>query len=111
MSLFAELKRRNVFRVGIAYIVLAWLLLQVGDTLAPALDAADRVLLHRPAGIGYPLEEVAGAVRAPATVHDSVDDIVATLCREVRPGDHVLIMSNGGFGGIHGKLATALEAA
>jgi TolB-like protein len=37
MSLIAELKRRNVFRVGIAYIVLAWLLLQVGDTLAPAL--------------------------------------------------------------------------
>jgi TolB-like protein/Flp pilus assembly protein TadD len=37
MSLFAELKRRNVFRVGIAYMVLAWLLLQVGDTLAPAL--------------------------------------------------------------------------
>ena len=38
MSLFAELKRRNVFRVGIAYVVLAWLLLQVGDTLAPAPD-------------------------------------------------------------------------
>jgi TolB-like protein/tetratricopeptide (TPR) repeat protein len=37
MSLFAELKRRNVFRVGFAYIVLAWVLLQVGDTLAPAL--------------------------------------------------------------------------
>ena len=37
MSLFAELKRRNVFRVAIAYVVLAWLLLQVGDTLAPAL--------------------------------------------------------------------------
>ena len=37
MSLFAELKRRNVFRVGLAYVVLSWLLLQVGDTLAPAL--------------------------------------------------------------------------
>ena len=37
MSLFTELKRRNVFRVGLAYVVLAWLLLQVGDTLAPAL--------------------------------------------------------------------------
>ena len=37
MSLFAELKRRNVFRVDIAYVVLAWILLQVGDTLAPAL--------------------------------------------------------------------------
>ena len=37
MSFFAELRRRNVFRVAIAYVVLAWLLLQVGDTLAPAL--------------------------------------------------------------------------
>jgi len=37
MSLFAELKRRNVFRVGIAYVVLAWITLQVGDTMAPAL--------------------------------------------------------------------------
>ncbi len=41
MSLFAELKRRNVFRVSIAYVVLAWLLLQVGDTLAPALHLPD----------------------------------------------------------------------
>ena len=37
MSLFAELKRRNVFRVSIAYVVLAWIVLQVGDTMAPAL--------------------------------------------------------------------------
>jgi len=37
LSLFNELKRRNVFRVGIAYAVVAWLLLQVSDTLVPAL--------------------------------------------------------------------------
>ena len=37
MSLFAELKRRNVFRVAIAYVVVAWLVLQIGDTLGPAL--------------------------------------------------------------------------
>lgn len=37
MSFFQELKRRNVFRVGVAYIIVAWLLLQVGDTLGPAL--------------------------------------------------------------------------
>src|SRR5210317_77104 len=43
MSLLAELKRRNVFRVGIAYIVLAWLLLQAGDTLAPALHLPEWV--------------------------------------------------------------------
>ncbi len=41
MSLFAELKRRNVFRVAAAYTVVAWLLLQIGDTLAPALRLPD----------------------------------------------------------------------
>ena len=37
MSFFAELKRRNVFRVGAAYLVVAWLLMQVTDALVPAL--------------------------------------------------------------------------
>jgi hypothetical protein len=37
MSFFSELRRRNVFRVGIAYVVVAWLLLQISDTLVPAL--------------------------------------------------------------------------
>ena len=37
MSFFNELKRRNVFKVGIAYIIVAWLVLQVSDTLVPAL--------------------------------------------------------------------------
>ena len=43
MSFFAELKRRNVFRVAIAYIVLAWIVMQVGDTLAPALRLPESV--------------------------------------------------------------------
>ncbi len=37
MSLFNELKRRNVFKVAVAYAIVAWLLLQVSDTLVPAL--------------------------------------------------------------------------
>lgn len=37
MSFFQELKRRNVFRVAIAYLVIAWLVMQVGDTMGPAL--------------------------------------------------------------------------
>jgi hypothetical protein len=37
VSLFAELKRRNVFKVAAAYIIVAWLIMQAGDTLAPAL--------------------------------------------------------------------------
>ncbi|MDH3589314.1 MAG: hypothetical protein OEQ74_07910 [Gammaproteobacteria bacterium] len=38
MSLFSELKRRNVFRVAIAYVLISWLVLQVADTLTPFLE-------------------------------------------------------------------------
>lgn len=44
MSLFSELKRRNVFRVGLAYVVIGWLLMQVGDVMVPALRLPDWVL-------------------------------------------------------------------
>ena len=43
MGLLAELKRRNVFRVAFAYIVIAWLIMQVGDTMAPALHLDESV--------------------------------------------------------------------
>jgi len=43
MGLVSELRRRNVFRVALAYILVAWLILQVGDTLAPALRLPDWV--------------------------------------------------------------------
>jgi UDP-N-acetylmuramate: L-alanyl-gamma-D-glutamyl-meso-diaminopimelate ligase len=39
-----------------------------------------------------------------------VDALVAALAAESRPGDHVLVMSNGGFGGLHEKLLAALRA-
>ena len=40
----------------------------------------------------------------------TVPEIVLALARELRPGDRVAILSNGGFGGIHEKLLQALEA-
>ena len=43
MGLVSELRRRNVFRVAIAYVIISWLILQVGDTLAPALYLAEWV--------------------------------------------------------------------
>jgi len=42
---------------------------------------------------------------------DSIDDIVAGIAKEHRPGDLVVLMSNGGFGGIHQKLLRALDGA
>jgi UDP-N-acetylmuramate: L-alanyl-gamma-D-glutamyl-meso-diaminopimelate ligase len=58
-------------------------------------------------------EEVAADIRAlgrPAACIPGVDGIVDRLAAACRPGDLVLIMSNGGFGGIQGKLAAALSA-
>jgi UDP-N-acetylmuramate: L-alanyl-gamma-D-glutamyl-meso-diaminopimelate ligase len=43
-------------------------------------------------------------------VADTVDALVAQIVRAARPGDHVLCMSNGGFGGVHDKLLAALAA-
>ena len=44
MSFFAELKRRNVFRVGAAYVVFAWLVIQVVETIFPAFGFGDAAI-------------------------------------------------------------------
>ena len=44
-----------------------------------------------------------------AEVGDNIDALVAQVLAQVRPGDHILCMSNGGFGGIHLKLMDALQ--
>jgi hypothetical protein len=47
MSFFAELKRRNVFRVGIAYVIVAWLIIQVADVVLDNITAPDWVFGSR----------------------------------------------------------------
>jgi len=55
MSFFAELKRRNVFRVGIAYLISAWLLAQIADLLIDNIGAPDWVMktLFVVLGLGF----------------------------------------------------------
>lgn len=63
-----------------------------------------------PANLGWDLNEVARDCTSPAQVHDNLDSLIAAIQALATPGSHVLIMSNGGFGGLHGKLASALSA-
>jgi UDP-N-acetylmuramate: L-alanyl-gamma-D-glutamyl-meso-diaminopimelate ligase len=42
-------------------------------------------------------------------VHDDLDTLIEAIVRFARPGDHILIMSNGSFGGIHDKLLARLR--
>ncbi len=79
------------------------------DTLADALSGADTVLLFEPEGLDWDLGAVARAIGPQAQVYASVDVIVQALAASAHAGDQVLVMSNGAFGGIHGKLLAALE--
>lgn len=79
------------------------------DALAPSLAGADEVWLYAPADLGWDVAEVAAAIGPGAHTRTDVDALAADLAGSLRTGDHVLIMSNGEFGGLHGKLLAALE--
>ena len=73
------------------------------DRLAPSLAAADLVFCYS-AGLAWDASAVLAPFGARAAVHDDFDRLVAAVAQECRPGDRVLVMSNGGFNGFHEKL-------
>ena len=79
------------------------------DTLAAAMQGADRIWLYEDRDLDWSLAEVVVANTVPAKVSDSVDTIAEEVAAAASPGDHVLVMSNGGFGGIHEKLIKELS--
>ncbi|CUJ60548.1 UDP-N-acetylmuramate:L-alanyl-gamma-D-glutamyl-meso-diaminopimelate ligase [Achromobacter kerstersii] len=60
--------------------------------------------------LGWNPADVLAPLGDRASSYDDIDALVAAVTAAARPGDQVLVMSNGGFGGIHGKLLNALEA-
>jgi UDP-N-acetylmuramate: L-alanyl-gamma-D-glutamyl-meso-diaminopimelate ligase len=80
------------------------------DTLAAAMQGADRIWLYEDSDLDWSLSEVATATGVPATVSDSVDAIAREVVEAAQPGDHVVVMSNGGFGGMHEKLIEGLSS-
>ncbi len=81
------------------------------EQLASATAAADCVYWFQPPGMDWSLESVVGASLVPASVVADVDELVLQVAGEARPGDQVVIMSNGSFGGIHQKLLQQLQDA
>ena len=90
--------RSNTMKMGV------W-----ADTLAASLAQADRTLCYT-AGLGWDPAAALAPLGAQATCHDQLDALVDALCAEARPGDRIVIMSNGGFGGLHQRLLHALAA-
>ncbi len=75
------------------------------DTLLPSLAGADRVFIYTPPDLGWELPD-----GAPATVSACSDfeQLLQAVLAEVREGDHLLVMSNGGFNAIHDRLLAGL---
>jgi len=90
--------RSNTMRMGVHL-----------QRLAPATNAADRVLWYQPAGLDWSLDDVIANSARPALLYDDIERIVADLTRDLSGGEHIVVMSNGGFGGIHQKLVNSLR--
>jgi UDP-N-acetylmuramate: L-alanyl-gamma-D-glutamyl-meso-diaminopimelate ligase len=91
--------RSNTMRLGVH-----------ATALASSLDAADAVQVYAPADLDWDAAAALSPLGERLRVATAVEQIVAAVSAEARAGDHVLVMSNGGFGGIHQLLLDALAA-
>jgi len=89
--------RSNTMRMGVH-----------NRSLAASLELADSVHLFAPADLGWDPVPLFASMGERATFFERVEDIVERVAAEAGPHDHVLVMSNGGFQGIHQKLLDAL---
>ncbi len=85
--------------------------------LPNSLEAADKVFAYGASSgkesLGWDLNEVLSPLNTDdkhrALAFDDVSVLVQAIAREARAGDHILVMSNGGFGGVHQKILTAIK--
>ena len=90
--------RSNTMKLGTMKAQLPW-----------SLESADLAFCHN-GGLGWDARTALAPMGSRAHVADSIAALVQQVLAHVRPGDHLLCMSNGGFGGVHGLLLTALAA-
>ena len=78
------------------------------DGLPESVVQADHVFWYAPANLGWDLAATVASSTVPTTVCDSLEQIIAAVTALATPGTQIVVMSNGGFGGLHSKLAEAL---
>ena len=91
--------RSNTMKLGTMKSQLPW-----------SLEQADLSFCHS-GGLDWDANAALAEMGAKAQVASSIDDLVKQVLAAAKPGDHLLCMSNGGFGGIHDKLLKALKSA
>ncbi|MFH1602295.1 MAG: cyanophycin synthetase, partial [Pseudomonadota bacterium] len=89
--------RSNTMKLGV-----------IKDALPGSLTDADMIFCYS-ANLGWNPAETLAPLGARVICHDDLDALTAAIATATKPGDHVLIMSNGSFGGIHQKLLVRLN--
>nr|WP_315494949.1 UDP-N-acetylmuramate:L-alanyl-gamma-D-glutamyl-meso-diaminopimelate ligase [uncultured Rhodoferax sp.] len=89
--------RSNTMKLGAMKAQLPW-----------SLEETDLAFCHS-GGLGWDAAEALAPMGVRAAVSDSIDDLARQVVAQTRAGDHILCMSNGGFGGIHAKLLDLLQ--
>ncbi|WP_047552253.1 UDP-N-acetylmuramate:L-alanyl-gamma-D-glutamyl-meso-diaminopimelate ligase [Methylotenera sp. G11] len=89
--------RSNTMKLGI-----------MKSALPASLKEADQVFCYQ-ANLGWDAKEALAPISAKTQVYDDLNQLVSAITQQAQAGDHVLVMSNGGFGGIHQKLLDALK--
>jgi UDP-N-acetylmuramate: L-alanyl-gamma-D-glutamyl-meso-diaminopimelate ligase len=79
------------------------------DALPGSLKDADLVFCYA-ANLGWDAHSALAPLGGKAVVEDQLDALIGKIVAAARPGDHILVMSNGGFGGIHEKLLDRLRS-
>lgn len=78
--------------------------------LPASVKDASEVIWYQPPGLDWSLDQVVTDSPVPARVETDIDRVVAQVVSQAAPGARIVIMSNGGFGGIHQRMQHALEA-
>ena len=91
--------RSNTMKLGAMKAQLPW-----------SLEAADQAFCHS-GGLGWDAQAALGEMGARAVVCETVDALARQVAAQSLPGDHIVCMSNGGFGGIHARLIALLTDA
>ena len=80
------------------------------DKLSQAFNSADEVVWYKGDDMGLDFELLTSSLGVPSRAFNSVNEIITSLTDTCSSGDNVIIMSNGGFEGIHEKLLTSLKS-
>ena len=89
--------RSNTMKLGAMKAQLPW-----------SLEETDLAFCHS-GGLGWDAAEALAPMGSRAAVSDSIEELARQVVAQAQPGDHLLCMSNGGFGGIHAKLLDLLQ--